>query len=148
MAIIMADDDLDDCRLLTDAWAEAGCISKIVCVSGGAELHDYLALRGEYADALPADVVLLDLNMPLVSGWDVLEELEATSGRSAPVVVLTTSSAKDDVDRAFQLGASGFVTKPRLFSEMVHLAQIIDEYWFGVSTLPDSDSRPLAPGAN
>lgn len=139
MAIVMADDDRDDCRLIADAWEEAGCSSSVIFVHGGAELLDYLARRGAYADAAPADVVLLDLNMPLVSGWDVLEEMEASSASyPAPVVVLTTSTSEADVDRAFKLGVSGFLTKPRLFSEMVHLAGVVDEYWFGVSSRPDA----------
>lgn len=149
MGVVMADDDVDDCRLIADAWQEAGCSSLITFVHGGGALLDYLAQRSPYTDVAHVDVVLLDLNMPRVSGWDVLEEMRAVPTLSwAPVVVLTTSSSRDDVDRAFELGVSGFVTKPRLFSEMVHVAKIIDEYWFSVSKLPGFDARPLRSGAD
>ena len=138
MAIVMADDDLDDCRLVADAWEKADCSGAIEFVTGGAELLERLRRRSS-SDAPQTDVVLLDLNMPGVDRWAVLAEMAAVSFLSStPVVVLTTSKSDVDIRRAYAAGASGFVTKPALFSELVKLLKTIDDYWFGTSTLPGS----------
>lgn len=103
-------------------------------MDGAEALH----LLGEQAQAgtLP-DYLLLDLNMPRLSGFDVLESLRNTPALSTlPVLVLTTSDARHDQERARSLGAQAFVTKPLTFDDLRSIFQHLHAHWQGESDLP------------
>lgn len=137
--ILMADDDPDDCMLTRDAFAEAHLINDISFVSNGQELLDYLRHKGKYAASRPGrpNLILLDLNMPKMDGREALQELKADPTlRSIPVVILTTSKGEEEILRAYDLGASSFITKPVLFESMIEIVKSIGEYWFEIVVLP------------
>jgi len=138
--ILMADDDPDDCMLTRDAFAEAHLINDISFVSNGQELLDYLRHEGTYAtrDAPPRpSLILLDLNMPIKNGREALQEIkEDPQLRSIPVIILTTSQAEEEILRAYDLGASSFITKPVLFESMIEIVKSLGEYWFEIVELP------------
>lgn len=101
---------------------------------------DYLYHRGKYREwekSPHPELVLLDLNMPRKSGLEVLEEIKKDPAlRTIPVVLLTTSSAPEHIARSYELGGSGFVTKPNTFTELVELMRSIERYWFRTVELP------------
>ena len=89
----------------------------------------------------PYDLVLLDLNLPKVHGFDVLAHLRASSvHRSSPVVVLTSSSSSDDVVRAYDLGASCFIQKPADLDRYTETCMAMLEFWTRVAILPRRDA--------
>lgn len=138
--ILMADDDPDDCMLTRDAFAEAHLINDMTFVSNGQELLDYLRHEGKYAGASPPrpSLILLDLNMPIKSGREALQEIKADPElRSIPVIILTTSQAEEEILRAYDLGASSFITKPVLFESMIDIVKSLGEYWFEIVELPN-----------
>ncbi len=102
-------------------------------VSDGEAALDYLFRRGLYADEQRSPrphVVLLDLRLPRKSGFDVLEKVKSEpSLRDIPIVVLTTSQAREDAVRAYQLHANSFVVKPADFSEFSALIKELGQYW-------------------
>ena len=102
---------------------------------------DYLTHRGAFADieAYPQPgIILLDLNMPRKDGREALMEIKSDPRlRRIPVVVLTTSKAEEDVLRSYDLGVSGYITKPVSFEGLVEVMRVIGRYWFDIVQLPE-----------
>jgi CheY-like chemotaxis protein len=137
--IVCADDDADDRMLMQDAFEEAGMNEALRFVEDGEQLLDYLTRKNGYTDenAPRPDVILLDLNMPRKDGRETLGEIKRDSAlRRIPVVVFTTSKAIEDISRSYELGASGFITKPVTYEGLVDAARILRKYWFEIAELP------------
>ncbi len=138
--ILMVDDDADDCMLVRDALSEVGAAHDLRLASDGEELFEYLERRGKFAarNAAPRpDLILLDLQMPRKNGRESLKELKAAPRwRRIPVVVLTTSTAVDDVDYAYEMGVNSYVTKPTTFRTLVEAVRLITTYWLELVESP------------
>jgi two-component system response regulator len=123
----MADDDEDDRLLAMEAFEAARVPLELRFVADGEELLRYVRREGIYRDPTFSPtpcLILLDLNMPRLSGHEVLAALKADPIlKSIEVVVLTTSSAESDIAKAYHLGASQFFTKPVDFAALVELAR-------------------------
>jgi CheY-like chemotaxis protein len=145
ITILIADDDVDDRMLASDALAECRLANELHFVEDGEELMDYLHHRGEYANPLSAPVpglILLDLKMPRKDGREALQEIKADPLlRSIPVVMLTTSKAEEDIVRTYALGASSFITKPVTFEGLVHIMKTLARYWFEIVELPAEETH-------
>ncbi|MCU0770874.1 MAG: response regulator [Verrucomicrobia bacterium] len=139
--ILMADDDVDDRLLVREALAEAAVPHHLLFAEDGQMLLDYLKGTGSYAnqpDAPRPELILLDLNMPLKDGREVLREIRSDAVlRRIPVVVFTTSRADTDIHQMYELGANSFVTKPAAFADLVRLMKRLTEYWFDTVHLPE-----------
>lgn len=137
--IVCADDDADDRMLVRDAFEEAGMGDFLKFVEDGEQLLDYLTRQNGFtAENAPwPDVILLDLNMPRKDGREALGEIKRNATlRRIPVVVLTTSKAGEDISNSYELGASGFITKPVSYEGLVDAANTLRKYWFEVGKLP------------
>lgn len=138
--ILMAEDDPDDRMFSKDALEEANLPISLEVVEDGTELMDYLFNRGRYEDPhscpLPG-LILLDLNMPKKDGREALQEIKADPRlRHIPVIVLTTSRAEEDILKSYDLGVSGYITKPVTYQRLINIMRVIGEYWFEVVELP------------
>lgn len=140
ITILMADDDLDDCLLVQDAFQESRLANDLRFVHDGEELLDYLYRRGRYADSSSSPrpgLILLDLNMPRKDGREVLKEIKSDPDiRGIPIVILTTSKEEADIVRSYNLGASSFIINPVTFNGLVEVVQIFGNYWFQLVELP------------
>ena len=141
--ILMADDDPDDRLMAEQAFQQYRLKNGVVFVEDGQELMDYLLHQCQYADAeqfpLP-DLILLDLNMPLMGGQEVLAEVKADDSlRTIPVVILTTSRTESDVGKAYGHSANCYITKPVDFDAFAEVVRSIESFWFTVVTLPPDD---------
>lgn len=136
--ILMAEDDADDRLLARDALAESGLGEELHFVDNGEELLDYLLQRGRFNELMPQPgLILLDLNMPVKDGREVLQEIKSHAAlRRIPVVVLTTSRADTDIDLIYHLGANSFITKPVRYDTLVEVMRAIGQYWFKTVELP------------
>jgi CheY-like chemotaxis protein len=140
IVILMAEDDPDDRLLALEALEESRLANELHCVNDGVELLDFLLRREQFSDIpLPrVGVILLDLNMPRMDGREVLEHIKTDPNlRSIPVVVLTTSKSEEDIIRSYQMGVSGFVTKPVSFQGLVEVMKSMGNYWFEIVELPN-----------
>ncbi len=142
--ILVVDDDEDDCLLMREAFAEVRPQSPLSFVHDGEQLMAYLLGSAPYEDAeecpMP-DMILLDLNMPRMDGREALRAIKQhTILRCIPVIVLTTSSALEDVKGSYDCGANSFVTKPTSFSDLTKLVAMLGDYWLELVTLPQSPS--------
>jgi CheY-like chemotaxis protein len=140
ITILLADDDAEDRQLVREALAESRLHNELFTVNDGEELLDYLHHRGEYHSAQPSPrpgLILLDLSMPRMDGREALQEIKRDPDlRKIPVVVMTTSSADEDICRSYDLGASSYITKPVTFDGLVKVMQAIGRYWFEIVELP------------
>ncbi|GIE86027.1 response regulator [Actinoplanes regularis] len=111
--VLIVDDDDADTLMIEEALLAAAPPPQVHRVADGNEAMEYLRRLGRYTDACRPDLILLDLNMPRMSGHEVLAEVKNDDGlKSIPVVVLTTSNALPDITASYTRHANAFVTKP------------------------------------
>lgn len=111
--------------------------NKVAVVNNGIEAMAYLRKQGEYASQPTPSLILLDLNMPLKDGREVLREVKADPELlKIPVVILTTSQAEEDIVRSYDLHANCYISKPVDLIGLTKVVQAIDTFWFGVVQLP------------
>lgn len=123
--VFLVDDDEDDQFLLQQVFQQYSPECQLRLLGNGVELIDAL----EVTDPLPA-LVMLDLNMPYMSGFEALEAIRKNpSYDSLPVVILTTSDQQVDQQRAAQLGANGFITKPTLLADYSQVVLKLRQEW-------------------
>ena len=144
ITILMADDDEDDRMMAREALEESRVVNDFRVVEDGEELMDYLHRQGQYADPKASPVpglILLDLNMPKKDGREALAEIkEDPNLRHIPVVVLTTSSADEDIVKTYDLGVNSFITKPVGFEGLVNVMKALGKYWIEIVELPHDRS--------
>jgi two-component system, chemotaxis family, response regulator Rcp1 len=133
MKILLVEDSLADVELTLDALRDAKVANAVTVVRDGAAALEHLRSS---PDNVP-DLVILDLNLPRLSGHEVLAAIRADDSlRRIPVAVLTTSSAESDVEKSYDLGANCFLTKPVEIEQFIHVVQSIDNFWLGLVRLP------------
>ena len=143
ITILLAEDDVDDRYLISEALDESNIAHQLYTVENGEELLDYLKHRGKFSDPqkwpAPA-LILLDLNMPLKDGREALQEIKGDPVlRKIPILVLTTSQSEEDIRASYDFGVSGFITKPVSFSGLVDVMKAIDSYWIKLVVLPNGE---------
>ena len=143
--ILIVEDREDDIILMRRAFEKASLINPIQIVRNGEEAVAYLKGEGTFANRaeypLPS-LVLLDLKLPGMDGFEVLSWIRRQEGICGlPVVVLTSSSQIRDVNRAYALGANSFFVKEFDFRENVNLSNLIKQYWVHKAMKPET-SRP------
>lgn len=135
--ILLVEDSPADVLIAREALDEAKLLNTIHVAEDGIEAMDFLYKRGKFAAATRPDLILLDLNLPRKNGREVLAEIKADENlKSIPVVVLTTSSAEEDILRSYNLYANCYVVKPVEFDSFVKAVQSIQHFWFSIVMLP------------
>lgn len=131
--ILLVEDNPDDQALLLRAMKKNHIANEIVIANDGVEGLDYLFARGKFEGRDPSlvpEVMLLDLKLPKISGFEVLQEMrQHERTKYIPVVVLTSSAEEEDMIRSYDLGANSFVQKPVDFEEFVEAAASLGLYW-------------------
>jgi two-component system response regulator len=133
--ILLVEDNPDDEFLTRDALRTGGVLHDVVVARDGAEAVDWIFSAGAASpmSRIP-DLVLLDLKLPKMSGFDVLERIRGNSStRGLPVVILTSSSELEDIQRGYETGANSYVRKPVNFAEFVRAVQALGVYWLTVN---------------
>lgn len=134
--ILLVEDDEGDAFLTENALRGGDVELRIHVVSTGEDALDFVNKVGEYTDAPRPNLILLDLNLPGISGREVLHELKQhTSHRRIPVVVLTSSRAESDILRSYNLHANTYMVKPGDPVIFDRLAGALQGYWFESATL-------------
>lgn len=137
LEILLVEDDPGDVLLTSEVLTASRVRSRLHVASDGEEALDFLYRRSAHAGAPEADLVILDLNLPKYAGLDVLAQIKSDHDLAQiPVVILTTSSAHDDVLRSYQLHANAFVTKPSDVSKFTEAVRQIDKFFLSVASLP------------
>jgi two-component system response regulator len=134
--ILLVEDNPDEADLAMRAFGTEAKRSVVVLASDGVEALDYLFGTGAHASIPPTlpDVVLLDLNLPRIDGLEVLRRLRANERtKDLPVVILTSSLRREDLERGYALGANSYVRKPVQFSQFVETAKTLETYWLTIN---------------
>ena len=140
--IFVAEDDEDDQFLLRSAFADTGMACKLVFFSDGEQLINELALT----EKRPT-LVLLDLNMPIMDGFQTLRLLRNNDAyKTIPVLVLTTSSQREDVSLAYSMGANSFIIKPHQYADLTRTVEQLQQFWLSTASISKATSRkrPMA----
>jgi len=135
--ILLVEDNLGDIRLIQEAFKEGGISSHLNIVRDGEQALAFLRQEGTYSKSPRPAIVLLDLNLPRKDGREVLTEIKKDKAlRQIPVVILSTSTAPEDVRRAYDLHANCYVPKPLDLEKLVQLGKSLEEFWLTTAILP------------
>ena len=135
--VLVVDDNSDDFELTRLAFAENGCDATLFCARNGQECMDYLRRQGPYAGACMPDMVLLDINMPVMNGFEVMSRIAADPNlRHLPVIILTTSDAEEDILRMYGLRCNAYVVKPVNFNDFARIVRSLIDFWCTTAHMP------------
>lgn len=132
--ILLVEDNEGDIVLTLDAFEESKIKTNISVVRNGGDALDFLFKRGDYTAVEKPDLILLDINMPIFSGHEVLKQIKYSEElKKIPVIVLTTSSAKKDINLAYENYSNSYVVKPIDMEEFLKAILKIEEFWLQLS---------------
>ncbi len=135
--ILLVEDNPGDVRLMKEALASNGTPNNLRVVEDGDQALRYLRQTEPFSDATRPDLIFLDLNLPKKDGREVLAEVKSDSSlRRIPVVVLTTSEADKDVQRAYELYANCYVKKPTDLDDYLTVIRACENFWIHIVRLP------------
>ena len=138
--LLLVEDDPADAELTVRALRKEGLASRIEIARDGAEALDYLFRRGAFAsvpETMLPRLVLLDLQLPRVSGHDVLRAIKADERtRSIPVIVMTSSNHEDDLAECYRLGANSYIQKPVDLLKFQETVRQLGSYWLVLNHMP------------
>ncbi len=135
--VLLVEDDNDDVLLTKDALQQSKLSIQLKIIENGEQALEYLLQESPYDHVPTPDLVLLDLNLPRKNGWEVLESIRTHARLTPiPVIILTTSHQDPDIQRAYEMGANSFVTKPVGLEEFQRVVQSIEDFWFTIVKLP------------
>ena len=135
--ILLVEDNPADAELAVIGLRQGGRINNIHVAGDGEEAWDFLQRQGNHANAPRPDIVLLDLNLPGLSGSELLRQIKSHEElRSIPVIVLSTSDADQDVQLAYRAHANAYMVKPVDFKQFHSLLDGFNRYWLSMVCLP------------
>jgi CheY-like chemotaxis protein len=129
--ILIADDDFEDFLLIKNTFEANQLNVHLSHVEDGQYLIDILKAQGKYNKfgELP-NLILLDLNMPRKNGFDVLKEIKENEQlKKIPIIIFTTSKTARDIDKAYELGANCYISKPQTVEEWTEIIQVLGRFW-------------------
>jgi two-component system, response regulator len=136
-SILIIEDNPDDGLLALRALKKLN-FSNITLVETGPEALEHLYGQGKSPLTNTPDLILLDLNLPVIDGFSVLEKIRSDKAtRKTPVIVLTSSGEESDIEKSYDLGANSYIQKPVDFLEFEKAALLISEYWLKLNVAPE-----------
>jgi len=135
--ILLVEDNPGDTRLIKEALKDSKIYNTLNTVEDGRAALRYLKREGDYAHAAKPDLILLDLDLPHISGREVLEQVKAdTELRHIPVVILTVSPSEQDVLNSYDMHVNAYIKKPLDLDQFVKVIGTIEDFWFTIVKLP------------
>lgn len=140
--ILLVEDNEGDIVLTLEAFEESKILNKFSVVRNGKEALDFLFRQGAYKDANEPDIILLDINLPLKSGIEVLQEVKNDDRvKHIPVIMLTTSSSEKDISLSYKHHANCYITKPVEVSKFLEAVNAIEHFWLQIVSLDGKHKR-------
>jgi two-component system, chemotaxis family, response regulator Rcp1 len=137
--IFLVEDNPGDVDLMVQAFRESGFDYHLRVAKNGVEALQYLHRKGPYANAILPDLIILDLNLPRKDGRAVLAELKQDSVlRRIPIIILSMSTAQEDIMMSYELNANCFINKPVDLDQFITVVKTIKDFWLGVVSLPQA----------
>jgi two-component system, chemotaxis family, response regulator Rcp1 len=140
--ILLVEDNPAEARLTVEILKDTQLPTNIHVVKDGVEALNYLRQVNEYSDYSLPDLILLDLNLPKKNGREVLAEIKQDIFlRQIPVIILTTSSAEQDIQGSYELNANCYITKPVNLEQFTEVIRLIEKFWLSAAKLPKEKNR-------
>lgn len=137
--ILLVEDNPADVCLTQEALKEAGISHNLRVAEDGVVALEYLQREGDNSGATQPDIILMDLNMPRMGGHELLALIKADDRlKSIPVIVLSSSTAAEDISKAYALNANCYTRKPMNIDPYIDVIKGIQEFWFNTVVLPRS----------
>ena len=134
--ILLVEDNEGDVLLTLEAFEESNVKTEISVAKNGKEALDFLFKRGAFTDVKKPDLILLDINIPIFSGHEVLRQIKTDPNlKKIPVIMLTTSSNQKDIDGAYENHCNSYVNKPLAMNDFISAIQKIEQFWLQLTTL-------------
>ncbi|MBS7606449.1 response regulator [Candidatus Bathyarchaeota archaeon] len=135
--ILLVEDSMDDALITKRAMSKVNIMGRLIIVNDGEEALKLLRREGEYKDFALPSLIILDLKMPKVNGFEVLRELRRDERlRVLPVIVFTSSDRSEDIELAYRLGCNSYIVKPVRFEDFLRVMEEIKRYWLETSEIP------------
>lgn len=135
--ILLVEDNPGDVRLTIEALKESKILNNLHVVEDGIDAMKFLNQEGDFEEMPEPDLILLDLNLPKKDGREVLAEIKDDKRlKKIPVVILTTSSADEDILNSYELHANCYITKPVDMNQFTKVVKTIGDFWFSIVRLP------------
>ncbi|MFZ0726340.1 MAG: response regulator [Desulfobacterales bacterium] len=139
--VLLVEDNEDDIELTLEALEDSKVLMETHVVSDGISAMAFLRREGDYADKPRPDLILLDLNLPLMDGREVLKNIkEDPNLAQIPVVVLTTSEDDGDISKAYKLHANCYISKTVDFLKFTEIIKQIEGFWLQLVKLPGREN--------
>lgn len=138
--ILLVEDNEGDVGLVEEVFQEAKIRNNLHIAEDGEEAMLFLRKDRQFSDVPRPDIILLDLNLPLKDGREVLKEIKEDDDlKRIPVVVLTTSKAEEDILKSYDLHANSYISKPVDFDQFIKVIKSIEDFWLDVVKLPSEN---------
>ncbi len=135
--ILLVEDNEGDIVLTTEALEEGKVANSLSVVKDGWEAIQYLEQNEGYEDAEEPNLVLLDINLPKVNGHEVLKHIKTSDSlKHIPVIMLTTSSDKVDINKSYKNHSNCYITKPVEVNKFIEVISTIENFWISIVQLP------------
>jgi two-component system, chemotaxis family, response regulator Rcp1 len=135
--IYLVDDNPGDVRLTMEALKKGKMYEQVTVLKDGQQVIDRLKAIKESTGGAYPDIILLDLNLPGLSGREVLEIIKQDDKfKHIPVIVLTTSDAEEDIIQSYRHHANCYITKPVDFERFAVIISKLEDFWFSIATIP------------
>lgn len=135
--ILLVEDNEGDIILTLDAFEESKINTEISVARNGQEALDFLYNRNAFLEAKKPDLILLDINLPIYNGHEVLKQIKQDSNlKKIPVIMLTTSAFSNDIGQAYENNCNSYVKKPLDMDEFIEAILKIENFWLELCTLP------------
>lgn len=139
--ILLVEDNEDDVFLTREAFEAASLRVRLHHVDNGVKCMQFLRKRGDYTAAPSPDLILLDMHMPVMNGFEVMSEIVKDEKlRHLPVIVLTTSYEAADIQKMYGLRCNSYITKPVDFGNFVKAIGQLAGYWLTVVVVPEPEN--------
>lgn len=137
MRILIVDDNPADVEMIKEIFNGLdNCPHHSDVIVDGIDAIKYLKKQHPYENARTPNLMILDLNLPGKSGYEILKELR-DSGMHIPVIIYTTSDSAADIRKAYKLNANCYVVKPSEFTQLSHVLRLIGQFWLNVARVPE-----------
>lgn len=135
--ILLVEDNPGDARLAQEALRESKLRNNLYIVEDGIEAMKFLHQEEKYTKMPKPDLILLDLNLPRMDGREVLKSIKSDDNlKRIPVVILTMSSAEEDILKSYNLFANCYITKPIDLEQFIKVVRSIEDFWLTIVKLP------------
>lgn len=142
--IVLVEDNPADAKIVRMALSRRDPDLEMIVLEDGARAIGYFSSIENEGDSSVCDLILLDLNLPRVNGFEVLEFLKASANlKKIPVVVLSGSSSQQDISRSYELGANTYISKPTGIEDVFEMARLLIAYWFDVARVAHGPGHVL-----